>query len=589
MAAPALVQRFAQIIKTYGNDKPGYGNLTGLTVLSHDDEALYRRSFAAVRHGQFAKAEDLLKEVRDPLLAGHIRAEKYLSRQNQNKPNYTDMAVWLTKHNDLPQAGRIYASALKLKPQAASEPMAPAPQTLTKGALANTGSDLKIGIDSDTLDDADKPKAEAFNRLLRRGKLAEAEKLLERTRKDNKAPKMLAQAEAALAATAFFAGDDRRTKNLSASTIKTVPLAGWISGLRAWRLRDTAQASLYFSQFAEHRNLGDWDRAAGHFWHARALTRLGDVAGAHEALAKAAAYPHSFYGMLALAQTGQNIDFSWETPSLTSGGLRAIAAAPAGRRGLALLQVNEPELAMAELLRIRTKGNRELTQALVALAHEAGLPAFSLALGSALKTADGKLFDSALYPLPPWQPRSEQAEDHALIYAVARHESGFDPEAISRRGAQGLMQLMPRTAGGMTDAAMRGRNVNLFDPDYNITLGARYIRHLADHPGIDNNLLLMVAAYNGGPGNIARWRRAATHGDDPLTFIETLPVHETRDYVENVLASYWMYRARMDQSQGSLRDLAAGKWPYFATPQQFEDRETESASLTQPAFKIASK
>ncbi|TVQ98767.1 MAG: lytic transglycosylase domain-containing protein [Deltaproteobacteria bacterium] len=105
-----------------------------------------------------------------------------------------------------------------------------------------------------------------------------------------------------------------------------------------------------------------------------------------------------------------------------------------------------------------------------------------------------------------------------LIKAVIRAESGFDPHAISHVGAQGLMQLMPRTA----------RSLNCddpFDPRENIMAGTQYLRILTDRFGGDMNLIL--AAYNAGTGTVNR--------------VEGIPYEATRRYIERVWQYYGEY------------------------------------------------
>lgn len=103
----------------------------------------------------------------------------------------------------------------------------------------------------------------------------------------------------------------------------------------------------------------------------------------------------------------------------------------------------------------------------------------------------------------------------ALIDAVIRTESGYRPNAVSRVGAQGLMQLMPATA-------RRVGVVNAFDPAENIMGGARYLRRMYDRFG---SLTKAIAAYNAGPGAVKK------HGGVP-------PYRETRRYVATVLRRY---------------------------------------------------
>ncbi len=115
-----------------------------------------------------------------------------------------------------------------------------------------------------------------------------------------------------------------------------------------------------------------------------------------------------------------------------------------------------------------------------------------------------------------------------LIWAVIRVESGFDHRAVSRRGARGLMQLMPRTAAilGVRDS---------FDPRQNIDAGTRHLRAMMERFPYD--LRLAIAAYNAGE------KAVAAHRGVP-------PYPETRDYVMRVLN---LYAVPVDccQSQGS--------------------------------------
>jgi len=182
---------------------------------------------------------------------------------------------------------------------------------------------------------------------------------------------------------------------------------------------------------------------------------------------------------------------------------------------------------------------------------------------ASLTTESG--FDPMAYPLLPWKPFNGFTVDRALLFALARQESLFDPTAISSRGARGLMQIMPATANGIVakDAklsAMAEEDGMLFDPSFSMALGQRYVHDLASMPEIGNNLIMILAAYNGGPSKATGWRRGK-EGIDPLLFLESIPVRETRNYIARVLPHYWAYRVRLGRTTTALKELAEGKWP----------------------------
>jgi soluble lytic murein transglycosylase-like protein len=201
-----------------------------------------------------------------------------------------------------------------------------------------------------------------------------------------------------------------------------------------------------------------------------------------------------------------------------------------------------------------------LDEAYAALARQLGVP--SLELRAAETAAERNIQLTSLYPIPPYQPRGGYTVDRAVVLAFARQESRFQPAALSRVGARGVMQIMPATAAIITrDSSLARRNrARLDDPVY--SMGQDYLRDLIDRQS--GNLFSLAAAYNAGPGSISRWMSLHEGMNDSLLFIETVPAAETRNYIKRVMVNLWMYRKRLGEPIDGLDDVAAGRWPLYA-------------------------
>lgn len=135
----------------------------------------------------------------------------------------------------------------------------------------------------------------------------------------------------------------------------------------------------------------------------------------------------------------------------------------------------------------------------------------------------------------------EQSLDPALIWAIMREESGFEPTVESWARARGLLQLMTATAESVAGSAgVEGYEASrLFEPEVNIAVGAAYMRELADQ--LEGHPALVIAGYNGGYANVARW--LSERGELALDlWVEDIPYGQTRKYTKRVLASYWTYK-----------------------------------------------
>lgn len=151
-----------------------------------------------------------------------------------------------------------------------------------------------------------------------------------------------------------------------------------------------------------------------------------------------------------------------------------------------------------------------------------------------------RLIFPAPYTRVARQYAAEAGLDTRLLYAFLRQESLFNPDAHSSAGARGLAQVMPDTGTGIA----RSLDMAGFDPDLlyrpaiSLRFGAFYFGR--QMRAFDGSILAAAAAYNGGPGNAARWREISS---DPDRFADAIDYHETRDYVQRVYGNWGIYRA----------------------------------------------
>lgn len=140
---------------------------------------------------------------------------------------------------------------------------------------------------------------------------------------------------------------------------------------------------------------------------------------------------------------------------------------------------------------------------------------------------------------------NEYNVDEYLIYAIIKAESNFKQDAVSHRGAKGLMQLMYSTAEDIAKRINVNLNEdNILEPDININLGTKYISMLIQKY---NNTNLALAAYNAGSGNVDGWIEKGTLKSDGSD-IENVPFTETNNYVRKILRDYEIYKNIYEES-----------------------------------------
>jgi soluble lytic murein transglycosylase-like protein len=348
------------------------------------------------------------------------------------------------------------------------------------------------------------------------------------------------------------------TRTGSPDEASTEDSAYWQAGLEAWGRKDFGAAAENFTIAAQRTKDSSWDRSAAAFWAARAYLRDRHPEQVSHWLREASKFPRTFYGQLAQRALGIDPSYDWTVQDLDAHEAAMLMGSSAGKRALGLLQVGQIGAAEKELLLLADDPAGTMDRALLAVSQASGLPSLAVKIGSKRLLKGDDFIDAAMYPLPAWSPAVGFTVDRALLFAIMRQESGFNPNATSQAGAVGLMQLMPETAKLVSGEA----KPNLRDPLVSLGIGQRYIAHLLKMDTVGGDIFNLAAAYNAGPGNLQRWK-SEIRTDDPLLFVESIPSRETRLFIKRIMASYWIYQNRLGQATDTLDAVASGASPIY--------------------------
>ncbi len=530
------------------------------------DAQLYQQIFAAQEAGNWAVADGLIRQLGDRLLMGTVLHQRYM-HPTAYRSTYEELAEWLSLYHDHAGATAIYDLAVSRSGGRLPTPPSIDDSIATfSGDPANRPVPLPIDVARDAAGDrAARELLSDVRRALRDDNRGTALAILEGGR-GLLATAEMAQGRGMIAFNAFLNNADaealEQTRLAIAAAGSAATEALWAGGLAAWRSGDYAQAVDWLETLSESPYASRWTRTAAAYWGARSALRARAFASVSPLLRRAAEHPDTFYGMLAQHALGMHDPRQWTTPAVSEEAIQAVLQRPGARRALALLQIGETGRAAAEFRALSSTLNPTETRALLAFAERAGLPELAMRLSIAHARRGGETIWTARYPAPNWTPANGLQIDRATMLAIMRQESAFNPDAVSSAGARGLMQLMPRTAAAMA-SAVGGSAENLRDPATNLALGQQFVQELRSYSWIGDDILKILAAYNGGPGNLQRWMANADYRDDPLLFIESIRAGETRDYVERVMANLWAYRLRFGQPVPELDDLIAGRWPRY--------------------------
>ena len=318
----------------------------------------------------------------------------------------------------------------------------------------------------------------------------------------------------------------------------------WMAGTTALnRLTQPENAARMFQLYAAAAK-SPQTQARGLYWAGRSLEAAGRRSDALPLYESAARFFDQFHGQLASERLGRVPRVRNDDAVVN---VSAAQRENFNRRTIvrALIALGQSGNWVDQSLFVRSLANavdNEVDHVLATeLAARIARPDLNVMIGRNARNTGLANYVNAAFPQVEVPP--ELTSSWTMIHAISRQESQFDKEATSRVGARGLMQLMPATARDTAPRAGLAYNYeSLGNPQYNMALGSTYFGRLMDMYG--GSYVLAVAAYNAGPGNVNRWLR--TYGDprsevDVLTWIENIPLSETRNYVQRVLENAVVY------------------------------------------------
>ena len=550
--------------------------------------ALRRHAELALRDQSDAAAADWFKryppitylgktrEAQLALAAGHTTEGVAQLREIWTDSNFsaTDEAAFLQRYGDqlrpLDHARRLDrllwdgrdADARRMLPRVslAQHALGVARLALLDGAP--TAEHLLADVPANLQDDP----GLIFARLKWRGRKAhldDAIALLDHPPADLVRPLAWAGERQKLARTALEEGNARVAYRLAAANgLSEGPAFGELEFLAGWialrYLNDPSSAYQHFVRLYDHSKMAI-SRARGAYWAARAATALHNAEDMADWYAKASANRTTYYGQLAAAairDTGTiTIEREPEPDAKAVASFEQKELVRAARDLVAIGDSEDSRLFLMRLLETAQTPSDYVQIARLSLALDR--PDMELATAKHAANVGVNLF-AENYPLLPLPPGGNA--EAPLVLAVTRQESGFDVGAVSSVGARGMMQLMPATAQRMAKTLSLPYSAPLLTEDrvYNMRLGRAYLDEMLSE--FSGSYVLAIAAYNAGPARVNQW--IAQFGDpraknaDVIDWIESIPISETRNYVQRVLENLQIYRFVLGDQKKAFELLA---------------------------------
>lgn len=328
--------------------------------------------------------------------------------------------------------------------------------------------------------------------------------------------------------------------------------AEWLSGWLALRfLHQPDKAYRHFDRFYQVVTSAV-SRSRAAWWLARASESLHKTESASNWDKLGAQFPSTFYGQLSFEKLhGISYNAQFLDDQTSPEAKRHFEGRSLVRAVRLLAHAGLPKYADPFFVKLLEQAKDRSDFVLIAkLARAIDRSYYAVESNKQLQQKLGSFMFTEGYPLLP--ALHVQEPESALIHAIVHRESMFDSMASSPAGARGLMQLMPATARQISRNIGKRFTLDKLhdDPRYNIELGAAYLQSLLE--AYDGFYPLAIAAYNAGPGNVNLWLRK--FGDPRrgkigiVDWIELIPIYETRNYVQRVMESYYIYKLKLSET-----------------------------------------
>ena len=564
---------FSKLSHTYESSvAKKYNEIFTKNILSKNDVENYRQAYVFQEQCKWKSANKHILKISDKILMGHILAQRYLHPKCY-RSKYLELYYWLKKYNDHPQAKRVYRLAIKRMPKGYKSPTKPIKPSGIVGDKIVSKKSTNYKSSKKLSKNQRYEKQKLINTVksrVNRGWPTGAVKILQQRDVNLLLDQVELDQQKELISKGYFLANknDLAIKYASEALVNSsmqVPYAAWTAGLASWRLEEYQKAADFFSLFSISLKNDTWHQTSGSFWAARSYAKLGQYDNINFWLQRASQNPNSFYGMLALEILGIEEKIIWESKKTLNTSNSKLLNLPSGKRLQSLIQVGFNDELEKEIVHINSVLNKKIAAESVNIAQHFNLAYTQLKIVNKLEQFGLTMDTNLYYPTPIWEPRGGFNIDKELIYAFMHQESMFNASAKSKRGAVGLMQVLPSTAKFITSSKdVKRNNSNILKvPEINLEVGQEYIEYLLDLEIVSNNLIYLAAAYNGGPGNLKKWKEETNYLDDPLFFMESIPSRETRWFIEKILTKYWIYQNKNQKNMTSLKMLANGKDPLY--------------------------